>query len=92
VLFDIEAPEYDAVRAFMSVQSALEVALTSEIKAYDFYDGALGEVTDPEVKELFVQLRDEESHHQAMIRDVMAKVPDDDTFDPDDFVDDPVGH
>lgn len=92
LLFDIEAPEYDAVRAFMSVQSALEVALKSEIKAYDFYDGALGEVTDADVKELFVQLRDEESRHQAMIREVMERIPDGGTFDPDDFVDEPVGH
>jgi rubrerythrin len=92
VLFDIEAPEFDAVRAFMSVQSALEVALQAEIKAYEFYDGALPEVSDADIRELFVQLRDEESRHQEMIREVMDKVPAGQSFDPDDFVDDPVGH
>ena len=89
LLYDIEAPEFDAARAFMSVRAALDVAMQAEVKAYEFYDGALPQVTDAEVKELFVELRDEESRHQEMIRQTMAKVPEDKDFDPDDFVDAP---
>lgn len=88
-LYDIEAPEFDAARAFMSVREALDVAMESEVKAYDFYDHALPQVTDAEVKELFVELRDEEARHQELIRQTMAKVPEGDDFDPDDFVDAP---
>jgi rubrerythrin len=89
MLYDIEAPKFDAARAFMSVRAALDVAMESEVKAYEFYDNALGEVTDAEVRELFLQLRDEESRHQELIQEIKDKVPADDGFDPDDFVDEP---
>jgi rubrerythrin len=89
LLYDIEAPEFDAARAFMSVRAALDVAMESEVKAYEFYNGALAKITDAEVRELFLQLRDEEEQHQELIRQTMAKVPADDGFDPDDFVDAP---
>jgi rubrerythrin len=89
VLYDIEAPDFDAARAFMSVRAALDVAMESEVKAYEFYDGALAKITDAEVRELFLQLRDEEARHQELIRQTMAKVPHEDGFDPDDFVDEP---
>ncbi len=88
-LFDIEAPEFDAARAFMSIRAALDVALESEVKAYDFYNDALPEISDPEVRELFVNLREEEARHQELIKETRAKVPEDDGFDPDDFVDGP---
>jgi rubrerythrin len=89
VLFDVEAPEYSKVRAFMPVQEALEVALQSEIKAYDFYNDALPSITDPGVRDMFGELRDQEAKHQELIRETMAKVPENDDFDPDDFVDEP---
>ncbi len=89
MLYDIEAPEFDAARAFMSVKAALDVALLAETKAYDFYNDALPEISDPDVTALFAELRDEESRHQEMTREPMAKVPKDDGFDPDDFVDEP---
>ena len=89
MLYDIEAPEYDGARAFMSINDALEVALNAEIKAYDFYHEALPSVTDDAIKELFTRLRDEEVRHQEMIKEIMAKVPDMDAFDPNDFADDP---
>jgi len=89
VLYDIEAPDYDGARIFMSIQAALEVALDSEIKAYEFYHGALPSVSDEGVKELFVRLRDEEVRHQEMIKEIMAKVPEMDGFDPEDFADEP---
>jgi len=89
VLFDIEAPDYDGARAFMSINDALEVALNAEIKAYEFYHDALPSVSEETVKKLFVRLRDEETRHQEMIKEIMAKLPDLDAFDPDDFVDGP---
>ena len=36
-----------------------------------------------------VELRQEEARHQELIKETMAKVPADDGFDPDDFVDEP---
>jgi len=89
VIYDIEAPDYDGARAFMSIQAALDLALNSEIKAYEFYHAALPSVTDDSIKELFTRLRDEEVRHQEMIKEIMTKAPDMDAFDPEDFVDEP---
>ena len=73
----------------MSMQTALDVAMEAEVKAWLFYDGALPLVEDPTVKELFVELRDEEKRHQEMIEEARAKMPNEEDFNPDDFVDGP---
>jgi rubrerythrin len=70
---EIEAPEFDKVRSFMSVQSALKLALECEVKAFNFYEKALTLVKDTEVKNLFKELRDEEVEHQKMVKDIIKK-------------------
>jgi erythrin-vacuolar iron transport family protein len=74
-LFDVEAPEMGATRHGMSTIQAFEVALAAEKKAYDFYDMALPGITDPDVRELFTELRDEETEHVEMLEEAMAKLP-----------------
>jgi rubrerythrin len=74
----------------MTVHDALEVALAAERKAFEFFDGALPTVEDPEVRELFTDLRQEEVEHMQMVRDQMKRAPDSDGFDPADFSDAPV--
>jgi rubrerythrin len=74
-LYDVEAPEMGAPRRGMSTVQAFEVGLAAEKKAYDFYDMALPGITDPEVRELFTELRDEETEHVEMLREAMAKLP-----------------
>lgn len=74
-LYDVEAPETGAPRRGMSIVQAFEVGLEAEKKAYDFYDKALPGITDPEVKTLFTELRDEETEHVEMLREEMAKLP-----------------
>jgi rubrerythrin len=90
MLWDVEAPGYDATRTFMTIQDALKVAMAAERKAFEFFDGALPEVTDSEVRELFTELRQEEVEHMEMVREQMKKVSAGDGFDPDDFADEPV--
>jgi rubrerythrin len=89
VIIEVEAPSYDGARAFMSINEALEVALNAEIKAFEFYDSALPSLDNEELEQLFIRLRDEEVRHQEMIKEIMAKVPDLEAFDPDDFADEP---
>ena len=89
MLWDVEAPDYNEARAFMSLQQALEVAYDAEVKAYDYFDRALPQVTDPGVQELFRELREEEIEHQDLVKKEMAKAGVADGFDPNDFVDDP---
>jgi rubrerythrin len=74
-LFDVEAPEMGAPRRGMSTIQAFEVGIAAEKKAYDFYDMALPGITDPEVRTLFTELRDEETEHGEMLREAMAKLP-----------------
>jgi len=74
-LYDVEAPDMGAPHRGMSVLDAYKVGLQAEQKAYDFYDSALPGVTDPEVRELFIELRDEEVEHVEMLEAAMAKLP-----------------
>lgn len=89
MLFDIEAPDYDAARAFMSPRLAMTVALESETKAHAFFVAALPAIQDPEVKALFEELRDEEVEHQALVKAELAKLPPDPAVSDEDFVDGP---
>lgn len=90
MLWDVEAPGFDQTRMFMTARQAMEVALASEVKAYDYFDGALAHVQDAAVRTLFEELRGEEAEHQALVKEVMAKMPPDDpaagAFEPDEPV------
>ncbi len=90
MLWDIEAPDYDKTRAFMSVRQAMEVALQSEKKAYDFFDMTLPRVADPDVRKLFEDLRAEESHHQKLVKKELSRLPPGPEIDPSAFADEPV--
>jgi rubrerythrin len=92
MIFDVEAPEYDEAHAFMTTNNALESALRSETKAFEFFSSALEHVQDSQVRALFEELRDEELDHQELIRREMAKTPPDPELKAIDFADDPVGH
>jgi rubrerythrin len=74
-LYDVEAPDMGEVRRTMSTMQAFEVGLAAEKKAYDFYDMALPNISDAEVKKLFTELRDEETEHVEMLREAMTKLP-----------------
>jgi rubrerythrin len=91
MIFEVEAPDYNRTRAFMSMQDAFELALDAETKAYNYFDRALPQIKDPGVRELFGELLQEEIGHMDLVKKVMANVPEEADFDPDDFVDAPVG-
>jgi erythrin-vacuolar iron transport family protein len=79
--YDIEAPEFEKPRRYMSVRHALEIAMESEIKAYNFYAQALPGIQDASVRKLIEELRDEEVEHQRLLNEQKAKYPD--TMEPD---------
>lgn len=89
-LWEVEAPTYDLVRAFMPLRHALGVALESEEKAHEFFVEALRHVTDPEVRRLFEELREEEVQHQNLVRNELARVPPDPGPEAESFADEPV--
>lgn len=90
MIFDVEAPEYDQARAFMTPREALRVAMRSEKKAHAFFVSAIPRIADEDVKALFQELRDEEVEHQVLIAKELAKLPADPNFPHDDFADEPV--
>ena len=77
MIFDIEAPEYDEVRASMSVRMALDASLRAETKAAEFFDAAIERVQLADVKAIFAELRDEEIEHQQLVKKEIAKLPTD---------------
>jgi rubrerythrin len=74
-IFDVEAPDVGAPNSDMSPLKAYQVALSSEKKAYAFYDAALDYVKQPDVKALFEELRGEEAEHVQMLEEIIAKLP-----------------
>ena len=90
MIFDIEAPEYDEARAFMSLRQALEVALRAEQKAHAFFVGAMPSATDPAVRALFDSLRLDEIEHQNLVQAQLDKLPPDPVAKPEDYGDEPV--
>jgi rubrerythrin len=92
MIFDIEAPDYDEVRATMTVREALHTALRSEKKAYEFFETAVPMVRDAEVRVLFEELRQDEQEHQRLVEAEIAKLPPDEPLGLADVSDDPVAH
>ncbi len=92
MLFDVEAPDYDEVRASMSPRAALETALRAEEKAHAFFVGALPGLKDPDVRALFEELRDEEVEHQHLVRQQLARLGPGPDVDGSAYEDEPVGH
>jgi rubrerythrin len=90
MIFDVEAPEYDEVRAFMTPREALQAAFRAEKKAYTYFVKALPQVKDPGVRKLFEELRGEEVQHQQLVLAELEKTPPDPALKADDFADEPV--
>jgi rubrerythrin len=86
----VEAPDFDQSRMFMSARQAMEVALASEVKAYDFFDAALDYINNPDVRVLFEELRAEEIEHQELVKAVMGRLPNGDEAAGDFDEDEPV--
>lgn len=89
MIFDVEAPDYDEARAFMSPRQAMKAAMASEAKAHAFFVAALPAIQNPEVRALFEELRDEEVYHQELVKTELAKLPPDSGLSDEDFVDEP---
>jgi rubrerythrin len=75
MLDDLEAPDRGKPRVFMSARQAMEVALSSEEKAHDFFASALSTLRDDGVRQLFDELRREELRHQQFVREILERLP-----------------
>ncbi len=91
MIFDVEAPGYEEVRAFMTPREALMVALRAEEKAWSFFDDAVKALPPGEVATLLTELRDEEHEHQNLVRAQLSRLPEDSAEHPSEYADEPVG-
>jgi rubrerythrin len=82
LLDDVEAPDWTKVNVFMSARQALEVAIEDEVKACEFFEGALPHVKDAAVRKLFEELRDEERRHRALLDKKVRALPPGPDVDP----------
>ena len=90
MLFEVEAPEFDDVRVFMTARDALQVAYRAEKKAWAFFAEAAPRIADLRVQALFAELRDEEVHHQKLVMAELERTPPDPAMRQDDIADEPV--
>ena len=90
MVWEIEAPEYENVHAFMTLHEALTVAMAAEVKAHGFFTDALRLPVSGPVRELFLELQEEEVHHQELVGKELAKLPPDEAAPPEEFADEPV--
>lgn len=65
---DLDAPGVEDVGPRISPREAMEVALRAEVRAYEFYAGAIPYLKDPDVRAFFEELKQEEVEHQQKIQ------------------------
>ncbi|MCP4897011.1 MAG: ferritin family protein [bacterium] len=70
--WEVETPDFDAIPADVSLKAAYEIAIGVEIKAHDYYAGALEYATDPKMVSLLENLRDAELKHKALLEKEMG--------------------
>ena len=92
MLWDVKAPGYDQVHAFMTLREAMQTALGAEEKAQAFFEAALPQMRDGEARSLFEGLRDEEARFHVQVERDLAELPPEREASPEDFADEPVAH
>jgi rubrerythrin len=75
IAWEVETPDFQAMGRDVSLQDALLFALGAETRAWDYYNGALEYIHEPEVIRLLEGLRDAEKEHQRLLEREMAKNP-----------------
>lgn len=74
VPWEVEAPDFAAVRDGMTLRQALEMSLSMETRAHDYYAEATGYARDAKVEELLEGFRLAELEHQRLVRAELAKL------------------
>ncbi len=64
----------DTPRPISSTGELLKAALAKEQQAHDFYDHAILQCKIKPVQELLERLKDEETRHIRLIRDMLVKL------------------
>jgi rubrerythrin len=69
----VEVADQRKLDAKLTLRDALLVALEAETQARDYYSEAMEHLTEPQVNELFAELRDSEIEHQRLLTTMLEK-------------------
>ncbi|ABC23520.1 ferritin-like domain-containing protein [Rhodospirillum rubrum] len=75
---DAEAPEtpmVDGTHYLMTPHHALKLALDSEIRGRDFYQGVADKTENPRIRDLALEFAGEESEHVALLDEMLTRYP-----------------
>jgi len=67
-IWEVEQPDFEAIGKTLSLEQAFDLAMDTERRAGDYYEEALEYASDPEVIELFSELRKSENDHLRMLQ------------------------
>ncbi|MBI4916105.1 MAG: rubrerythrin [Acidobacteria bacterium] len=70
----VEVADQSKLDAKLTLRDALLVALEAEVRARDYYSEAMEHLTEPQVNELFGELRDSEIEHQRLLKAELEKL------------------
>ena len=71
--WEAEVSSYEELGRDVTLEQAFDVAMGAETRAYDFYNGVLDYVSEPQVVELFEWLKKAEVEHQRMLTEERKK-------------------
>jgi rubrerythrin len=72
--WEVETPDFDSIPDDVSLARAYEIAVAAEMRAHDYYAGALEFTTDPKMIDLLEDLRDAELKHKALLEKEMESL------------------
>ena len=75
-VWDVEAPDYDALGTRPTLREALEMALDMETRAFRYYTDAKEYVTDPKIITILDGFRRAEAEHQRLVKDQLKALGD----------------
>ncbi len=70
----VERPDVDEDDLPRTAREALVAALEAEKRAFRFFDEAIPHLADAEVRRFFLELREEETEHQAILEERIRRL------------------
>jgi rubrerythrin len=74
VEWDVEGPTLDRSRSSFTAEEALDAALASEVRARDFFAGALEFIVDTQTAAMLEELHGDEVGHVRMLEEQKARL------------------
>ena len=74
IAWEVEVVDYDSIGDSLSLRQALDLAMGVEVRAQQYYEGALEYVSEEQTVKLLEDLRDSEREHQRLLQEEIDKL------------------